>query len=231
MGSGPKTWLKSWGCDHITEQKSPSTLEYHDVGASKVFSMHAFPYHGSVLGLIGLKTQWEPWVSYLWFWDGSWESCCWCGRFVWCVFISPTSLMWIRRLNHIIVTSGHMFTAVGWLLGYMWEEDVIEWYESMVHPLDSMGDVLVIYWWQLHICFLFVYYMCLLHLYGVDHGCSDFDMWRLMALLWDVLLWMYSCICICYACLCLYVVMHSFSWLRLCLYARLDMHCELFVCN
>ena len=139
--------------------------------------------------------------------------------------------MWIRRLNHIIVTSHHMFTVVGWLLGYMWKEGVIEWYQSMVHPLDWMGGVLVMHWWKLHICFLFLYSMCLLHSYGVDNGCSDVEMWRLMVLLWDVSSWMYSCICICYACSCLYVVMNSFSWLWLCMYGRLEMDCEVFLCN
>jgi len=32
---------------------------------------------------------------------------------VWCVSVSSTSLMSLRRLNNIIVTSRHMFTLVG----------------------------------------------------------------------------------------------------------------------
>jgi len=38
-----------------------------------------------------------------------------------------------------------------------------------------------------------------------------------------------SCIWICYACQHLYVVMHVFSWLWLCMYSRSDMHREVIV--
>ena len=40
-----------------------------------------------------------------------------------------------------------------------------------------------------------------------------------------------SYMCIFYAFQCLYVVIHAFSWLWLCMYGRLDMHCEVIVCN
>jgi len=34
----------------------------------------------------------------------------------------------------------------------------------------------------LHACLLCLYSMCLLHLHGVDHGCSDVAMWKVMVL-------------------------------------------------
>ena len=50
-----------------------------------------------------------------------------------------------------------MFTLVGRLLRYMWQEGVTKWYQSMVHPLDWMGDVLVMHSCQLHICVMYSY--------------------------------------------------------------------------
>ena len=37
---------------------------------------------------------------------------------------------------------------------------------------------------RLHVCLLCLHSMCFLHLHGVDHGCSDVSMWKLMLLLW-----------------------------------------------
>ena len=36
----------------------------------------------------------------------------------------------------------------------MWEEGVIEWYQSMIYPSDWMGYVLVIHAYELHVCLL-----------------------------------------------------------------------------
>lgn len=46
----------------------------------------------------------------------------------------------------------------------MWEEGVSEWYQSMVHPLDWMGGVLVTLSCWLHICVLYacgLWYCCI----------------------------------------------------------------------
>jgi len=73
---GLKKWLKYQGRWHNNEKNSPWMLAYHVVEASRAFWMQACPYHGSVQGLIGLKTQWDSRAGYLRGWDGSWESCC-----------------------------------------------------------------------------------------------------------------------------------------------------------
>ena len=88
-----KTWIKSWGCQHNTEQASHWTLACHTVGASRTLSTLECPYHGRVQALIGQKTQWHSGAGYLRGLDGSRESCCCCGRSVWCVSIGSNSLM------------------------------------------------------------------------------------------------------------------------------------------
>jgi len=41
---------------------------------------------------------------------------------MWCVSIDSTSLRSLRKFNPIIVASHHIFTPVGQLLRYMWDE-------------------------------------------------------------------------------------------------------------
>ena len=65
----------------------------------------------------------------------------------------------------------------------MWEGGVTVWYQSMGQPLDWMGSVLIMHLCWLHMCFSYLWCMCVLHLCFVDHGCSDVSMWRLMVLL------------------------------------------------
>lgn len=62
---------------------------------------------------------------------------------------------------------------------------VIDWYQSMVHPLEWMGCVLVMHACQFHVFLLNLHYICLFHFHNVDHGCSDVAMWKLMLSLWD----------------------------------------------
>jgi len=45
--------------------------------------------------------------------------------------------------------------------------------------LDGM-DVMFMHSCMLHAFLLCLYFMCLFHLNGVDNGCSDVTMWKLM---------------------------------------------------
>ena len=56
-----------------------------------------------------------------------------------------------------------MFTLVGWLHGLMWDEGVIEWYQSMVQLSEWMGSVLIMH---------YVDFMCVFHTYGVFVYCT-----------------------------------------------------------
>jgi len=55
-----------------------------------------------------------------------------------------------------------------------------------------MGCVLVMHVCQLCVCVLCCDTMCFLHLHGVDNGCNDVSMWKLMLLLWSEVSWVYD---------------------------------------
>ena len=76
-----------------------------------------------------------------------------------------------------------MFTLFGWLLGYILEEGVIEWYDSIVQPLDWIDGVLVMLSFWLHMRFSYLWCMCLLHLCCVDHGDSGVSKGGIMVFL------------------------------------------------
>jgi len=101
---------------------------------------------------VGLKDMMCEWLTCLMrFLLLMWIGCLMC-------FVDSTSLSSHRRLNPIIVASHHMFTIVGWVLGYMCKKGVIEWYQSMVHPLDWMGNVC---WSCIHVSCMCVSYTCI----------------------------------------------------------------------
>lgn len=114
---GLKKWLKSRSRWHITDKFSPWLLAGNPLRANFGFLMLSCLQHESDLGLSCPNVQWDPRESCLEYWIGSWESCSWYWMFVWCVSIGCTSLTWLRRSSHIIVTCHHMFTKAGRLLG------------------------------------------------------------------------------------------------------------------
>ena len=59
---------------------------------------------------------------------------------MWYFSIDSTSLRSLGRLNLIIVASRCIFTQVGWLLGYMWDEGVTKWYQNGFHSLWVISD-------------------------------------------------------------------------------------------